>query len=89
MKFVNKEYILNYFRNKRVALFGSGPSCLENNGNEIDGYDLINIYCISPGPEVGEILEAVREAQASGEVATREDGLSLIEGLLPEKRQKK
>ncbi|GAI02655.1 unnamed protein product, partial [marine sediment metagenome] len=42
----------------------------------VDGHDLINIFGMSPGPEIGEFLEAVREAQASGEVATREEALS-------------
>jgi len=37
---------------------------------------------MSPGPKIGEFLEAVREAQASGEVATREEALSYIDRLL-------
>ncbi|MBA7628873.1 CC-adding tRNA nucleotidyltransferase [subsurface metagenome] len=47
----------------------------------VDGHDIINIFGVSPGPEVGEVLEVVREAQASGEVTTREEALSFIEGL--------
>jgi poly(A) polymerase len=45
----------------------------------IDGYDIINIFGKSPGPEIGEVLEVVREAQASGEVATREEALAFID----------
>jgi hypothetical protein len=48
----------------------------------IDGHDLINIYGMSPGPKVGELLEMVREAQASGEITTRQEALSYIERLL-------
>ena len=44
----------------------------------VDGHDLINIFSLSPGPKIGQLLEAVREAQASGEVATREEALSYI-----------
>jgi hypothetical protein len=44
----------------------------------IDGYDIINIFGMSPGPKIGELLEAVREAQASGELTTREEALSYI-----------
>ena len=44
----------------------------------VDGHDLIDIFAISPGPEIGELLEAVREAQASGELTTREEALSYI-----------
>jgi len=44
----------------------------------IDGHDLINIFGMSPGPEVGELLETVREAQAVGELTTREEALSYL-----------
>ncbi len=44
----------------------------------VDGHDLINIFGMSPGPKIGELLEAVREAQASGELATREEALAYI-----------
>jgi len=47
----------------------------------IDGHDLINIYGINPGPEIGKLLETVREAQASGEITTRQEALSYIERL--------
>jgi len=44
----------------------------------VDGHDLINIFGMNPGPKIGEFLEQVREAQASGELATREEALSYI-----------
>jgi len=37
---------------------------------------------LSPGPEVGEILETVREAQAAGEVTTRDEALSYVRDRL-------
>jgi len=48
----------------------------------VDGHDIISIFGISPGPRVGEILEAVREAQAAAEVTSREEALSFIKELL-------
>jgi poly(A) polymerase len=48
----------------------------------IDGNDLINIFNIAPGPEVGKLLEAVREAQGAGELATRLEALSYVRSLL-------
>jgi len=48
----------------------------------VDGHDLINIFGMSPGPEIGELLEAVREAQASGELATREEALAYLQKRL-------
>ncbi len=44
----------------------------------VDGHDLINIFGMSPGSKIGEFLEQVREAQASGELATREEAISYI-----------
>ena len=44
----------------------------------VDGHDLINIFGMSPGPKIGEFLEQVREAQASGEVTTKAEALSYI-----------
>ena len=44
----------------------------------VSGHDLLNIFGLSPGPEIGELLEAVREAQASGELTTRGEALAYI-----------
>ena len=44
----------------------------------LNGHDLINIFGLNPGPKIGKLLEAVREAQASGEIASREEALSYI-----------
>jgi len=48
----------------------------------IDGHDLINIFGMTPGPKVGELLEVVREAQAAGELTTKQEALSYIGCLL-------
>ncbi|MCK4963522.1 MAG: metal-dependent phosphohydrolase, partial [Dehalococcoidia bacterium] len=45
----------------------------------INGHDLIDILGMSPGPEMGRLLEAVREAQAAGEVTTRDEALSFVQ----------
>ena len=42
----------------------------------VDGHDLINIFHLSPGPRIGQLLESVREAQASGELTSREEALA-------------
>lgn len=48
----------------------------------VDGNDLITIFGLQPGPRIGEILEAVREAQAAGEITTREEALACIRTLM-------
>ena len=44
----------------------------------IDGHDLISIFGLTSGPLVGKLLRLVCEAQATGEVGSREEALALI-----------
>ncbi len=44
----------------------------------IRGRDLLRAFDLQPGPRVGELLETVREAQAAGEVRSREEALALV-----------
>ena len=43
----------------------------------VNGRELMRALSLSPGPEVGRLLEAIREAQATGEVKTRQAALEL------------
>jgi putative nucleotidyltransferase with HDIG domain len=47
----------------------------------ITGHELMAALTLSPGPEVGRLLEAIREAQAAGEVESREAALALAATL--------
>jgi len=53
----------------------------------IDGHDVIKEYNIQPGPLVGQLLEAIREAQATGKVSTREDVLEFGRTWLTENQK--
>jgi poly(A) polymerase len=53
----------------------------------INGNDVMKKFGISPGPRLGELLEALREAQAAGEVTTREQALDYIGRLLNNQTQ--
>ncbi|OGO21440.1 MAG: hypothetical protein A2144_03280 [Chloroflexi bacterium RBG_16_50_9] len=64
------EYVLNRHDEEESL---SAPAKL------IDGHDLIQIFGLNPGPRVGVLLEAVREAQAAGEVVTRNEALHYVE----------
>jgi tRNA nucleotidyltransferase/poly(A) polymerase len=48
----------------------------------IDGYDLLREFGLQPGPQIGGLLEAVREAQVTGQVSTRDQALALVQALL-------
>jgi poly(A) polymerase len=67
------DYVLNkHFEEEKIV----APPKL------IDGHDLINNFKLSPGPKIGEILEAIREAQAAGEVTTRQEAIAYARRLL-------
>lgn len=50
----------------------------------VDGNDLMREYDLSPGPVVGRLLEAIREAQAVGEISSREQALAFGQRWLKE-----
>ena len=48
----------------------------------IDGNELMETFDIQPGPRVGSLLELVREAQASGEIGSRDEAIRLVRATL-------
>lgn len=48
----------------------------------VNGRDLMMELGLPEGPEVGRLLETIREAQAAGEVTTREEALALARRLV-------
>ncbi len=48
----------------------------------LNGHDLMRRFGLQPGPTIGELLEAVREAQVGGEVSNREEALALVRAIL-------
>jgi hypothetical protein len=48
----------------------------------IGGGDLIQELGLAPGPVIGRILEAIREAQTTGEVSDREGAMNLARKYL-------
>lgn len=51
----------------------------------VDGHDLQELFRLKPGPEFRTLLDAVREAQAAGEVSTRHEALGLLTTLIAER----
>jgi putative nucleotidyltransferase with HDIG domain len=54
----------------------------------VDGNALLRELKIEAGPRVGELLEAIREAQAEGEVKTREDAVAFAKSLTKDEGRK-
>jgi len=48
----------------------------------LDGRDLLREFDLPAGPHIGRLLEAVREATASGQISTRAEALALVKQLL-------
>ncbi|MDP2918832.1 MAG: HD domain-containing protein [Dehalococcoidia bacterium] len=48
----------------------------------VDGNVLMDVFGLVPGPRLGELLESIREAQAAGELTTREQALDYIRDVL-------
>ncbi len=48
----------------------------------INGRDLMQAFAMEPGPQIGRLLDAVREAQAVGAVRTRAEAMALVQGLI-------
>ena len=48
----------------------------------LTGHDLIEHFSLESGPQIGELLEAVREAQAAGQVKDRQEALQIVRDLL-------
>jgi len=47
----------------------------------VDGHDLMTALGLPQGPDLGRLLDAVREAQAAGEITTKEEALALAARL--------
>jgi poly(A) polymerase len=54
----------------------------------VDGNDLINVFGMKPGSEIGDLLEEIREAQASGELTIREEALDYVRKYLSINKKK-
>jgi tRNA nucleotidyltransferase/poly(A) polymerase len=48
----------------------------------LNGTELMQALAIPPGPQIGDILERIREGQVSGTIATTEDALRLARSLI-------
>jgi poly(A) polymerase len=42
----------------------------------LDGHELMQAFDLAPSPRVGQLLEAIREAQAMGEISTKDEALA-------------
>lgn len=70
---INVFLLDRFFRAREIVI---APPAL------VDGRTLMRELNIEAGPRLGEVLEAIREAQAEGEVKTREQAIELARQML-------
>lgn len=49
----------------------------------VTGEDVLDVLHVAPGPRVGQALEAVREAQAAGEITSRDEAIEFLKKFDP------
>ncbi len=47
----------------------------------VDGHDLMEAFGLAPGPEIGEVLDKLREEQALGRISSRKEALDYAASL--------
>ncbi len=57
---------------------GLAPKSSTADPGLLNGNDIMKTFSLEPGPEIGALLELVREAQASGEIATPGAAVELV-----------
>jgi tRNA nucleotidyltransferase (CCA-adding enzyme) len=48
----------------------------------VSGGELIEKFGLKPGPQIGDLLQAVENARDEGQITTQEEAIELVEGLL-------
>ena len=73
----------NYARMVAAVLESGTEQPGNRNGNPplINGHDLMDALDLPPGPRIGSLLERLREAEAVGEISSREDAMKLAARL--------
>ena len=56
------------------------PVCKQ--GRLITGKDLIQIFQLKEGKQIGDLLEQIEERQFDGEIRTREEALAAVAALI-------
>jgi hypothetical protein len=51
----------------------------------LDGHELMRTLGLQPGPSLGVLLEAIREAQAAGVITTKNDAFALARKMLDDR----
>jgi len=73
--------------NKLLAAWFNRHEALIQPPKLLDGQDLQRIFGLEPSPLLGEILEALRETQAAGEVSDEQAAIEFVNQFLERKKE--
>ena len=81
---LSQERWANYARMVAAVLEAGAEQPGNRNGNPplINGHDLMDALGLPPGPRIGSLLARLREAEAVGEITSREDAMGLAARLV-------
>jgi hypothetical protein len=79
---------LNSTVTKLLSAYYRSPETVVSPPHLIDGRALMHELKLPAGPLVGELLERIREAQAEGEVSSREEALELAREMLHDDKRR-
>ena len=67
--------------NKLLQFYLDAKDTLKPLPKLLDGNEVMEILNLSPSPRLGEILEALNEAQISGDILTKDDAIKFVKSL--------
>jgi poly(A) polymerase len=73
------------FNSKRINYTieeGTRIQQIENEPKLLDGHEISHLFDIKPSPELGELINQVRKAQAIGIIDTKQNAVAFIKDLL-------
>jgi len=79
---LNEKYWHEHARITRLVLESREETSVAPPPKLIDGHDIMKAFGLAPGPRIGRLLEALKEARAAGEVADRRQALDYVARLL-------
>jgi len=67
--------------NKLLSFYLSAKQTLKPLPKLLDGNEVMKILGIEPSPLLGKILEAIKEAQISGEISTKDEAIAFVKNF--------
>ena len=67
--------------NKLLEFYLDAKETLQPLPKLLDGNEVMQILNIKPSPRLGKVLEALQEAQISGDILTKDDAIKFVKSL--------